>query len=375
MIVTANDRTELVATLYQAAMEPSLWQTALEQMARVLDAESGLILLMDKGGEPPVWLAGNSWSAKAHELYAAYYCTTDPLWAAHQSGAGDRVMLMQDFVPLENFDDREIWYDFARHHGGAYHAMVATVDLECGLQAALAVHRPRGAKPFDEQSRAGMADIARHGQAALRLRQRLNGNATGETVRDAVLDQLRHGVLVVESTGRLVYANHAAELLAVQAGARLSARSGLTMECQEATARLLSLVQKACSGQVGGLVRLPISRGNGGVAAKVAPLPVSSSYTMHRAAPAQGGLALITLSSLVTQVAPDLQSAAKMFGLTTAESALLPALLAGDTTEAIARARALSHHTFRSQVRSILAKTNAPSLRALSALFAAMLPP
>jgi DNA-binding CsgD family transcriptional regulator len=57
-----------------------------------------------------------------------------------------------------------------------------------------------------------------------------------------------------------------------------------------------------------------------------------------------------------------------MFGLTRAEAAILPALIAGETTSAVARALGLSTHTVRTHVRAVLAKTQAANLRALAML-------
>jgi DNA-binding CsgD family transcriptional regulator/PAS domain-containing protein len=367
------DKTELVATLYQSAVEPSLWPTVLDQLALAFEAHSGHVIVMTKDERPPTRLAGNGWSDTAQQLYQEHYVFTDPYLGAQRAGFSTGVLLTQDVLPTEAWADQEIYYDFTRHHGGAYHSMAATVDLHDDLQAALVVFRLRDAEPFDERSRIEMAGIARHGEAALRLRQRLDGSFTGASIRSAVLDGLQHGVVVVDARGSVVYVNRTAELMAASCSLTFSASTGFRAGSTDDTARITRLVREACTGHAGGSLGLHAA-GNVHVALTVTPLPLSLAGQLSLPCRLGSGLALITLRRLAPSRAPDPRQAMDIFGLTPAEATCLPALLRGETTEAIARARCLSHHTVRAHVRAILAKTGAANLRALGALLARLSP-
>jgi DNA-binding CsgD family transcriptional regulator len=132
---------------------------------------------------------------------------------------------------------------------------------------------------------------------------------------------------------------------------------------------LRHLVRVACAGSVGGSVRLTAPDPSASLAARVAPLDVPP----WPCAGSPSGLALIVLRRLAPNGPIDTQRLMEMFGLTRAEAAILPALLAGDTTEAVASGLGLSSHTVRSHVRAVLAKTQAANLRALAVLVSAVM--
>ncbi len=159
----------------------------------------------------------------------------------------------------------------------------------------------------------------------------------------ALLDQVDHGVAVASADGTTIYANRQAALWGEACGLRVG---------------LHDVLRVACGGGPAGSLRLTAPSGLSGLAARVSALHV---------VPAPG-LALVVLRRLGGEPAMDAARLMDMFGLTRAEAAILPALIAGETTSAVARALGLSTHTVRTHVRAVLAKTQAANLRALAML-------
>jgi DNA-binding CsgD family transcriptional regulator len=82
------------------------------------------------------------------------------------------------------------------------------------------------------------------------------------------------------------------------------------------------------------------------------------------------GAAMIVARDLAALSVPSLKLMSDLYGLTRAEAEVAVALAGAATAEDVARARRVSLETVRSQVRSILGKTNAASLRDLERLLA-----
>jgi DNA-binding CsgD family transcriptional regulator len=80
---------------------------------------------------------------------------------------------------------------------------------------------------------------------------------------------------------------------------------------------------------------------------------------------------LVLLRPLVTSTPrPDLLEV--LFGLSPAEAAVAAPLVAGHSAEEVAAERGVSIGTVRSQIRAVLDKTGAGSLRQLSAMLGAL---
>jgi DNA-binding CsgD family transcriptional regulator len=174
----------------------------------------------------------------------------------------------------------------------------------------------------------------------------------------ALLDQVDHGVAVVSADGTTVYANRQAALWGEACGLRVGLHDVLRVACAAETRQLRHLVRVACGGGPAGSLRLTAPSGLSGLAARVSALHVGPAP----------GLAMVMLRRLGGEPAMDTARLMDMFGLTRAEAAILPALIAGETTSAVARALGLSTHTVRTHVRAVLAKTQAAILRALAML-------
>ena len=78
---------------------------------------------------------------------------------------------------------------------------------------------------------------------------------------------------------------------------------------------------------------------------------------------AKEGLALLVLRSLDQKVSPHAEMLCDLFGLSRAEAEVAVSLTGGASAEDVARRRGVSLMTVRSQIRSILGKSEAENLR------------
>jgi DNA-binding NarL/FixJ family response regulator len=321
---------ELIARFYEAAARPGRWDMALTALCDAFEAEAGILFHQPQAEAAPRLLAENPRSA---QLMGS----------------------CPDF------------FSVAADERGALHRLRASVDLDGGARAGLRLNRPLGAEAFDDDERAALDRVAQHLAAALRLEARLALERLSSAARGAALDQLRHGAMIVTGRGEVIFANFAAESMAEGGGLRLGA-AGNVVSCADATesAALAAHMRAAARGDEGGSVRISRGAGKPILAATITPLPLSLA-----AAGSTRALALMIIRDLGATSDVGQAEFMSLFGLTGAEAALVPQLLAGDSVSLIAQSRGVSVATVRAQVTRILDKTGAANLRALATMISA----
>ncbi|ACK51855.1 regulatory protein LuxR [Methylocella silvestris BL2] len=116
------------------------------------------------------------------------------------------------------------------------------------------------------------------------------------------------------------------------------------------------------------------SRNGAVVALMVAPAPLGLADEVR--GPESGGarepLVVIVLRPLNRKAAPQADMLCEMFGFSRAEAEVAVALTGGASAEDVARGRGVSLVTVRSQIRSILGKSEAENLRDFERTMAAL---
>lgn len=193
------------------------------------------------------------------------------------------------------------------------------------------------------------SEIEGHFARASLFLDRFEATGANNSYADALSQAGRSAAFVCHADGRIAVANAAARQafgLAPDCGLRT-----LPFEADD-LAELGDLVRRAAGGRESNIAvtRLKPAASEGLVIARV--LPVKSS--------AEAGLALVITSALVWTPGVDslLQEA---FGLTPAESEIVRAIAEGKAVRDIAGERGRSVDTVRTQLRSILAKTETHS--------------
>jgi len=224
----------------------------------------------------------------------------------------------------------------------------------------MAVQSGRGARPFDDGDAALIARHMPHVFRMLDLRARLGAaNARGDMLQQA-LDQSPSGVLAVDGAMRIQAANRRAmAILAAgdglrSSGGRLSAVDGPLQD------RITQAVRSAAGRGERRADAILIARASGLASYRVLVTPVRSAQPM----------VLVIVDDPEDHDPSLATSLARMFGLTGAEAALAALLADGLTPEQAAETREVRLTTVRSQIKSLLEKTEARRLTDLVRLLA-----
>ncbi|MGH6735808.1 MAG: helix-turn-helix transcriptional regulator [Methyloceanibacter sp.] len=359
--MAAQQRADLIADIYEAALDPESWPGFAAPFAKALDRQTAFFWIGDAGRITQG--ATHGLPADAMSRYVAYFKEVD-LWGA---AAIDRRLSLKaamgsELVPHRRFMNSEFYFDYARTYD-TVDAVGGLVPLGRGRIGVLGVHRQTRGRPFEPSDTARLESLLPHLQRALQLKERLNLSEASD-VGLAALDALAFGAIVCDAVGRILFANAAAEGMAA-AGNILLSSHGLSTPYPEESRRLAGLIQDAAWGGAGGGIVLR-GRGNTRLFGLVASLP--------RRFAEEGGHALVTIRAAAARPHIGPSTLRLMFGMTPAEAEVTLALLSGCTFAEIGMRRSVSENTLRTQLGSILRKTETANQRDLVRLLS-LLPP
>jgi DNA-binding NarL/FixJ family response regulator/PAS domain-containing protein len=382
--VADNERelADCVGAIYEAAAQGGDWLDVGERLRRLFSAPRAMLRIASGPHASPNILMTPDGS---ETIYAAHFHLVDPFVArarrdfdkARADHIG-RAKVSAELVPEKTFLRSEFYADFARLHGRRHMigGMVGIADA-----SPVALFRGEGESPFSAEDVALLQTLLPHLQRALELRQRLAHDREAAWTNHAAFEALPVAVACVDAGMRIRSINAAARkfLSDKEAGLR-TMRSGpyagaglyLAAVAREAAAALRRLVMSAVSGGSGG--SMPFASGGARCAALVSPCPRALMPGAGGVTPSEfpEALAMVVLHPIGRDAPPPLDALCDLYGFSRAEAEVAAALSGGGTAEQVARQRGVSLMTVRSQVRSILGKSECENLRDLERSMAAL---
>lgn len=360
--------TELIARLYDAAIDDALWSGTATRIAETFGSTSAVLKLHGDGSKVNLLeCTGNLMVSEREQAWADDWHRRD-LWVERSVAYGmSRVITDEDLVTREEQARSGFYQEWLRHLG-IHHMLGAVFPAADAAIGVLGIHRPREAGAYTAPERRQAALVLPHLQRALRLAQRLAAVSCQHAATLQALDRLDTGVLMVDGTGRIIHASGMAERL-LRENAELAVIHGrLALRSPALRDKLLSLVSGAMDTARGRITKpgaaLSIPRLHRmPLALEVAPLrPSASALGEHRPA------VLVFIRDPQAPIAAA--RLRELFGLTRTEGAVAAALGGGASLEDIATGMGIGLATVRSHLKRILAKTGTHRQAQAAALLA-----
>ncbi len=378
---------DCVGALYEAAANGGDWTRVGENLCRLLAAERASLSI---GGGPETRRNLLIRPDETESVYSAYFHSLDPYLAKAQVDFVDnrsyhltRAKTGADLVSEKTFLHSEYYADFARRHGRR-HAIGGMLGLTEATP--LFLYRGHGAEPFTNDDVRTMQTVLPHLQRALELRARLATENHTVWATRAALDALPVGVAIVDAGLRIHFINDAARkhltspsgFCSIASGPRVGNGVYLAAISKQDAVELRRLVASATSGGAGGSMRVS-NADMTYCAILVSPAPSGLATDGGNVEP--GGLAknlaMVVIRRLGNAASLSAGLLCDLFDLSTAEAQVAIAMSGGARAEEVARQRGVSLATVRTQIRSILGKSECENLRDLErsmASLAAVLP-
>jgi DNA-binding CsgD family transcriptional regulator len=374
---------KLVEQIYEAAVDSEKWRDVRDALRIYFNAHSVALGISSTGHQRNLLsLPSEDWDS-----YRTHYHLIDPYRVRLLQGSGKAwgnhrsVVTGSELVSDEELLNSEYYNYYAkrldRRHslGGLIGAINEPEEIN-----PLGIYRAACAGEFGQREKQALLGLLPHMTRALQLGARLSEHMNRASLGLLALEGVPLCIIVVDSTMRIHFANESAINFMQLNKAELRMKSfgpagsvqkfSLIAAEPRDNSTLRSLVLSAAAGGAGGRMRLTRADDCGGLgtgarAALVARMP-RRLMALDGFAEGSGlaiGMAIVVLRDLSEFVIRRQSVLGEIFGLTTAESAVAAALVGGATADQVAHNRHVTLDTIRSQIRSILYKTEADNLR------------
>jgi DNA-binding CsgD family transcriptional regulator len=349
----------LVADLYDAAVGNAPFWSLGPRIAAELNSESCAANVLNGRAGPVEAL---TWTDNCIEMLPRYYGHFHKLDIWAQEGAKqppEKMVATQEFIADGTFRQTEFYQDCSRHFG-MFRALGVIIPLDTtnASHLMISIHRDEAATPFDDYEKQYGTLLIPHLKRAMQLRERIANLELQKQSFSEATSILGVAVLAVSSDARIIFANHAAEMLLRRNTALLVKNGRLYASRPAATDRLLTTIKQAAENNLAkdwnGTSLLRIARqGARPLVLSVYPFPAILG----------SGLETTTRMALIYASDPDLAplptraALTQMYSLTVAEAKLFEALLNGDTIQRYAEKRGIGLQTARTQLSHIFQKT------------------
>jgi len=339
----------IVDNIYDAATEPECWPDALHKLSQHTHCAGGVILVR-RGVQWAGWRASQGLMRGAHEFMDSdavlRSAVTPRLLQADRAGfVTDRDLFAHD----EEYRADPLITEWGAPNG-FFHAAATAINTPSQDFIVVHVQRHAGDAAFSAADVAALdafrPHLARAGLLAVRFQfEKLHAAARA-------LDLAGLPAAILDRQGRVLIANDLIQALRHHVvwlpNNRLALLDG------KADAQLRQGLAQAKTSRIAASRSFPLRpQGEGDRAVgHLIPVPTNARDLF------EGGLMLLIVTPLGAHPAPDSAMLRGLFDLTSAEAAVANAVGRGLTTENIAKERGCALETVRTQVKSILAKTN-----------------
>ena len=357
--MAAPNESDLIESLYEAALGRRSWEDATFDMASMLGGESLILSVLDPMNlsVEVVGYQGLTADSVKEYLRLAHH---DP-WLARATGRGlfNTAVIGTEILPEEELVNSFMYNEFLRPRTGVHHLLGSVLGMHDGRVSIVGTHRPRDAKDFGRRDARRLNRLLPHLKRALEVRSKLEHAGQSSRSAYSVLDQLSLGVIMLGATGKLLHANTAAEDMLRAGDGLMRTATGLRAGNNEDNKRLQTLIagfrQDAPNDRLaGGHLRIRRPSGKQAYAVMLTPTASGIARTGKASPPI-----LAFVSDPEEKVVADVAVLRELFGFSQAEGRLVLALLSGISLPDFARKVGVTYNTVRTLLARAMARAEA----------------
>lgn len=345
---------QTIEAIYDAAISFDCWPVALDHLGKMF--ASHRVALVDRNLETMQGTAIGMALADRDEYFNIWknkniYNTRTSVWRAGEIITGHQIVPVSELL-------RSDYYNGFLKPRDSFHLLRISLRVEDHRHQSLSLSRSRTADAFQKFDLELATKVLPHLQRAALIANRLQELGTTYAAIANVLEDNPTGIVLLSSTGKVVFANRAASEMAACADSfilcddRLEALRGFDDR------RLQHLIRGACchgkisSGPRGGPLRLPRKSGFRDYAVVVAPLSITSEPAGQRRA-----VACVMITDPEATPRRPRSILRHIYDLTEAEARMAARIVAGDTPEQAAETLGIKRSTARVHLAALFRKT------------------
>lgn len=369
-LVSPEAYSDCLSTIYDCALDPALWPTALEKIGSFVNGLNGVILLIDTQISVPRFHRTWNVDPESIQLFNTEFLADNPLVAPIGRLGVDEPYNVASMIPTDTWEQSRLFRDFGKPRGFKDHVGVTLMRSSSRL-ASLAIVTSDQFDYTGARELKLMGLIAPHARRALAIGDLIELRSLSANAVEQTLNALTPAVVLIDRNGGMLFANDAARQ-SDGLNYPLSLRSG-RVEIADRVAD--TALQRALADWAQGAAK-PFSQGvrtPDGRAAFIHALPIERHTVRAQIAPSAAIALFITMEPGPQMVSRDAWSGA--FGLTSAETAVLGKLLDGLSIAEAANVLCVSMPTIRTHLARLYQKTGTTRHSELVRLAASLQPP
>jgi DNA-binding CsgD family transcriptional regulator/PAS domain-containing protein len=356
----AEQLSELIGEIYDAALDPSLWSDVLGKAGRFVGGPVAAIF-----AKSPTALSGIVYYHSAgrdpsyRQLYFDKYIKFDPTTTAQYFSDVEQPMAVADIMPYREFLETRFYKEWCRPQG-MVDAVTAVLDKSVTSAALFVVFRYQSEGVVDDEMRRRMRLVVPHIRRAVLIGRLVDLRATDAASLADTLDGLSAAMCAVNADGRIVHANAACHVL-LDAGDFLSVAGGrIVASDPKIDQAFRELFAAAGSGDAAVGIRgiaLPLMAPDGSrYVAHVLPL---TSGARRLAGIAYSATAALFICKVATDAPAAPEVIARAYDLTPTELRVLLAIVEVGGVPESAVALGIAESTVKTHLRNLFVKTGA----------------
>lgn len=356
MKIEPVELTNVIADIYDAAIDPALWQRALGSICAFVGGASAVLYWHDSATQRSQMLHIFNENPEYTRLYFEKYLPMNPMFPAATFVEVGAVHTDNDIMPRAELEKTRFYKEWIAPQGIA---SALAVNLEKGILRSSMINIRTDASygPADDESRRRLALLVPHLQRAVAIGRLFDQNKAAEAALTETLGHVEAAVLLVSADGTIVFANAPAAAMLTEGKIIQRRDDRLRVGSTGADRILREIFTDAENGDS--------SIGARGVAVALSDtevrwfahvLPLTSGRRQGDGATYAAVAAVFVRDTAPNAPAP-LEAIAKLHKLTATEARVLDAMLKVNGVKAIADLLGLSQATVKTHLHNLFRKT------------------
>jgi DNA-binding CsgD family transcriptional regulator/PAS domain-containing protein len=354
----AERLSRLIAAVYDAALDRTLWPAVLPEAAEFVGGSA--CALYSKNTLNLTGICDYDWGLDQDfkRRYFETYVKFDPVTPAQYLFEVGEVFSTVDLISYDEFLETRFYKEWAKPQGLIEH-IGTMLDKTTTSFAAFGVFRRDEEGPADQETYRRMRLIVPHIRRAALIGNVIDLHKSEVASLADAFDGLADGVFLVDASARIVFANTAGQAI-IDEGSVLRDRGRTLAAVDPQVDRMLRDVFRAALGgdvEVGtqGVAVPLLAAGDDRWFAHILPL---TSGARRRAGDSFSATAAVFLRKVKFEAPSPMKLMAKLYKLTPSEIRVLASLIDVGGVPAVAKQLGLSENTVRTHVQHVFEKTD-----------------
>lgn len=344
----------VVGDIYDAAIDPALWQRALASVCAYVRGASAVLYWHDAATERSEVLHLFNEVPEYTKSYFEKYLPMNPMFPAAAFVDTGVVSTTDDIMPYREFVETRFYKEWVKPQGIVD---ALAVNLEKGTTCASLIN-VRTEIAITDEMRERMALLVPHLQRAVAIGRLFDQHKVAEEALTETLDHVEAAVFLVGADGVIAFTNSPAKAM-LEEGQLIRAQGNTFHAADPKADRLLyDIFTSAEKGDASvGARGVAVSLTDGAEVPWFAHVLPLTSGNRKQTGIAHAAVAAVFVRKTAPNAPPAIESIAKLHKLTAAEVRVLDALLKVEGVKAMAEMLGLSEATVRTHLHNVFQKT------------------